>query len=61
MDGTFDRWFSTDILPLVETRNQFDVTSDGKRFLVDSSLANEEFRITVVVDWTSELPAEDSD
>ncbi|HEV2063749.1 MAG TPA: hypothetical protein VGS00_04285, partial [Thermoanaerobaculia bacterium] len=44
--------FSTRILPLIEARNNYDVTADGQRFIVNSRRAEDAFLpITVVVNW----------
>jgi len=48
--------FVTHILPLVEARNQYDVTADGARFLVNSRREeNATLPIVVVVDWPAGL------
>ncbi|HVN76416.1 MAG TPA: protein kinase [Thermoanaerobaculaceae bacterium] len=48
--------FQTQILPLVEARNQYDVTRDGSRFIVNSRRAEDAtLPITVVVDWAEEI------
>ncbi|MFI5182564.1 MAG: protein kinase [Thermoanaerobaculia bacterium] len=47
--------FQTRILPAVEARNQYDVTPDGKRFIVNSHRPEDAaVPITVVVGWTPE-------
>ncbi len=49
--------FSTQILPLVEARNHYDVTADGQRFLVNSRSAEDATRpVRVVVGWSGESP-----
>ncbi len=49
--------FSTQILPLVEARNHYDVTADGQRFLVNSRSAEDATRpVRVVVGWSAEIP-----
>ncbi len=49
--------FSTQILPLVEARNHYDVTADGQRFLVNSRSAEDASRpVRVVVGWSEGLP-----
>ena len=41
--------------PTIEARNHYDVTPDGKRFIVNSRLtADDTVPITVVVGWTPE-------
>ncbi len=48
--------FQTNILPLVEARNHYDVTPDGRRFLVNSRLPEDATApIVVVLDWPSEI------
>ena len=48
--------FATHILPLVEARNQYDVTADGERFLVNSRRPEDATQpIVVLVDWTPGL------
>jgi eukaryotic-like serine/threonine-protein kinase len=48
--------FQTRILPLVEVRNHYDVSSDGQRFVVNSRrLEDASLPITIVVNWASEL------
>lgn len=46
--------FPTHILPQIEVRNQYDVTSDGQKFLVNTRLAVNA-PIVIVTDWLSEL------
>ena len=47
--------FQTKILPLIEARNHYDVTPDGKRFLVNSRRpADATAPITVIVGWAPE-------
>ncbi len=47
--------FQTRILPLIEARNHYDVTPDGKRFIVNSRRTSDAgVPITVVVGWTPE-------
>ena len=49
--------FSTRILPLIEARNNYDVTPDGQRFIVNSRRPEDAFLpITVVVNWRREVP-----
>jgi len=49
--------FATHILPLVEARNQYDVTADGERFLVNSRRPEDATQpIVVLVDWMAGLP-----
>jgi serine/threonine protein kinase len=48
--------FQTRILPTIEARNHYDVTPDGKRFIVNSRLTGDDaVPITVVVGWTPEV------
>jgi hypothetical protein len=48
--GTPHALFQTRILPLVEARNHYDVTSDGQRFVVNSRRPEDaSLPITVVV------------
>jgi Tol biopolymer transport system component len=47
--------FQTRILPLVEARNHYDVTSDGQRFVVNSRRPEDAtLPITVVLGWAPE-------
>ena len=47
--------FQTRILPTIEARNHYDVTPDGKRFIVNSRLTGDDaVPITVVVGWMPE-------
>ncbi|HVE66826.1 MAG TPA: protein kinase [Thermoanaerobaculia bacterium] len=47
--------FQTRILPIVEARNHYDVSSDGQRFLVNSRRPEDAaLPINVVVGWTPE-------
>jgi Tol biopolymer transport system component len=47
--------FQTRILPTIEARNHYDVTPDGKRFIVNSRrIGDAAVPITVVVGWTPE-------
>jgi Tol biopolymer transport system component len=53
--GTPRALFQTRILPLVEARNHYDVTSDGQRFVVNSRrLEDASLPITIVVGWEPE-------
>jgi len=53
--GTPHALFQTRILPLVEARNHYDVTSDGQRFVVNSRRPEDaSLPITVVVGWAPE-------
>ena len=46
--------FQSRILPLVEARNNFDVTQDGQRFLINSRRAEDaSLPITVIAPWVS--------
>ena len=46
--------FQTRILPLVEARNNYDVTADGQRFLINSRRAEDAaLPITVIAPWVS--------
>lgn len=52
--GTPRALFQTRILPLVEARNNYDVTADGQRFLVNSRRPEDaSLPVTVVVPWVS--------
>jgi serine/threonine protein kinase len=47
--------FQTRILPLIEARNHYDVTKDGREFVVNSRRPEDaSLPITVVVGWTPE-------
>jgi len=47
--------FQTRILPRIETRNHYDVSADGKRFVVNSRRTEDaSLPITVMVGWTPE-------
>jgi Tol biopolymer transport system component/predicted Ser/Thr protein kinase len=53
--GTPHALFQTRILPLVEARNHYDVTSDGQRFVVNSRRPEDALQpITVVSGWAPE-------
>jgi Tol biopolymer transport system component len=53
--GTPHALFQTRIVPLIEARNHYDVTSDGQRFVVNSRRAEDSvLPITVVVGWAPE-------
>ena len=47
--------FQTKVLPLIESRNHYDVTPDGQRFIVNSRRpADATAPITVIVGWAPE-------
>jgi len=49
--------FGTHILPLVEQRNQYDVSANGQRFLVNSRRPEDATKpIVVLIDWAAGLP-----
>ena len=48
--------FSTRVISLTEFRNQYVVTADGQRFLINSTLEETSSTpINVVVNWTADL------
>ncbi|MCA1582976.1 MAG: hypothetical protein LC796_16635 [Acidobacteria bacterium] len=48
--------FAARIPPLVEARNNYDVTADGQRFLVNSLREDASLPITVVAPWAPRPP-----
>jgi Tol biopolymer transport system component len=48
--------FATRVLSLTDFRNTYDVTADGKRFLINSTMEEPDSSpISVVVNWTADL------
>jgi eukaryotic-like serine/threonine-protein kinase len=53
--STPSRLFEVTVSSIAPQRQQYDVTSDGQRFLVNTNAAESETPVTVVVNWQEEL------
>jgi len=48
--------FKTRMLPIADTFDEYDVTADGQRFLVGTSIHETKTRpVTLIFDWTVAL------
>jgi len=53
--STPSRLFEVTVSSIAPQRQQYDVTSDGQRFLVNTNATESETPVTVVVNWQEEL------